>query len=1203
MSRRHTAPSMHRVEQDAHDVLAGRVSLGAGELIERIHAINPTGRSLGVADERRRYELKARLQSLLIRKFHDDLAVTADAHGVVAIRHRYLGQDACHARIDELEEDARARVRWLLDVAEDDEPAGAGVAPPSAAEGAVDTAPLEQGRRALAEFDYDTARAHFERATLDSSDDPTAARALLELLVDQLGLDEQALAIEPQLPERAAADADVRALLAIAAARTGDAAATSRLLNGLVGPRTADAWCALAEDAILRQACDDLDRCIARLAASDPAHPDVVRLRGEANRLRADARRPAEQALLWLAEDGDDAAVEASARTLLARWPDSPVAGRILGRIQDHRRSAEADRLLGSTRVALSEGELGRATELCRQARAVGADTTALLEQIREAEAARRRARDDAALAAVCTQLADADLRPGLAAFLALDPDLRRRARGHLDLPMLEWLEQASTRHKGARHGAIIDAVLAIAAAADALARGDDEPALAILDPHGPLIAGVARASELRAEAQRRIAARRRDTATRALAEAQLALAAGDLELCERLCDRTDRRDLDAAQRPDLDQVRHELAERRDVVRRRERIDQLAASGDLVTARREIEGLLAQAPVAGEHSDASRARLAELRAELRRAWCLRSDDAGERRADLDLVGELLGPLPYAEGIAPWLVAGGGEIVVATAEGAHVFLGRVSVDDGRLLDRRYLRAPEPLGAVISTTVDGDTMWLAGETGRVLQVSWTTGEPVRWLSLTRFLTGLERIQRVFLLPGGAHLWFEASVPGGEPSNRVVEVETWRLRRELSTSRYVQPLVAGAASCVFGTFYDGGVVRYTERGALAEEIAACAHVRVSAFAVDPDGELVVLGSRFDEAEELGEIDIMRIQAGRAIRRRTLPDSSCERALRCASARVPGLLVVHHSVELDDARLLVYRFAEPDLAPVFTVHAPSDFILAQDVEATQVVGLWDSVRGVEIARIGAQPPAFSDALDGRARWFVPALGDYLACGSPGGDDRDAKRLAAADQAARRGNWQEVRTLLEGVPLDSVTPRWIAHHCHLLGIAWLRTGAEAARVCELWRAGLPREQEADRYFTCRLDACLELVEPMPDPLPDAWWSPGTAPVRQLRGAIAMADRLLAAGDPHAALQVMRRRAVTRSRELQSTARLAAAWLAIEPHHTEDCFDKAIALARFVAFTTRHPIDLPIPEAWSPEQLTAVADRAEQWLTTWHERI
>lgn len=1196
---------MHRVEQDANDVLAGRIPIEAGELLDHIHAINPTGRSLGAADERRRYELKARLQSLLIQKFHEDLVMTADAQGIVAIRHRYLGQDACHARLDELEEDARARVRWLMDIAEDADLVSEGMTMPSGSLVAAGTSPLEQGRAALAEFDFEAARAHFERAAVGANGDPVAARELLELLVDHLALDQEALAIESRLAPRAAVDAGVRTLLAVAASRSGDAAAAHRLLHGLGGPRAADAWCALAEAAIKQGACDDLDRCIARLAESDPAHPEIVRLRGEASRVRADARMPDEQELLRVAEGGDDAAVEAAARKLLARWPDSPVAGRILGRIQSHRRSTEAERLVARARVALAEGDVGRATELCRQARAVGADTKALLEQIREADAAQRCAREDAELAAVCVRLADADLRPGLAAFLALEPELRRRIRNQVDVPMLEWIEQATAHHKNARHGAIIDAVLAIAASADALACGDDEHALAVLDPHGPhgsLIAGVARVSELRAEAHRRIAARRHDAATEALAQAQGALAAGDLELCERLCDHTGRRDLDAAQRPEFDQVRHDLRERRDVVRRRERIDQLAASGDLVTARRELDGLLAQGLVGGDHALASRARLDELRAELRRTWCLRSEDAGERRDHPDPVGELLGSLPYYESSAPWLVAGGRELVVATAEGPHVFLGRVSVDDSRLLDRRYLRTPEPIGALLSTTIDGDMLWLAGETGRVLQVPWTTGEPVRWLSLAPFLTGVERIERVFLLPGCTHVWFEASVPGGESSNRVVEVETWRLRRELPASRYLRPLVEGAASCVIGAAYDGGVVRYTERGALAEEIAACAGMRVSAVTVDPDGELVVVGTRFDEAGEAGELEIMTVQMGRTLHRQSLRESSSDRAVCCASARGPGLLVVHYSVEFDDARLVVSRFGAPEFAPVYAVQAPSEIILAQDGDATQVVGLWDSARGVEISRLGVQPPTFGDMARARERWSVPAIADYFSCGSPGGEEEDAKLLAAADQAARRGDWQEVRALLEGVPLDSVASRWTAHHCHLLGLAWLRTGAEVTRVKEVWQIGLPREQEAGRYFTCRLDACLELIEPMPDPLPDTWWSAETSVVRQLRGAITMADKLLAAGAPHAALAVMRRRAVTRTRELQSTARLVAAWLAIDPQH-DDCFDKAIALARFVELNTRRTLDLPIQGAWRPEQLTEIAGQAEQWLTRWHERI
>jgi hypothetical protein len=392
------------------------------------------------------------------------------------------------------------------------------------------------------------------------------------------------------------------------------------------------------------------------------------------------------------------------------------------------------------------------ATELCRQARSVGADPADLLDRIREVEATRERTRQDAEVAAVCGQLAGPDPRPGLGRFLALDPELRHRVRSQRDLPLFDWLEQVTARSKGTQHGAAIDAVFAVAAAASAAERGDDEATIALLEPRRSLIAGLARANELQAEARGRIAARRRTAAASALDQARLALARGDLETCERLCDQADGRDLDRALRPALDQVRH------------------------------------------------------------------------------------------------------------------------------------------------------------------------------------------------------------------------------------------------------------------------------------------------------------------------------------------------------------------------------------------------------------------------------------------------------------------EVRTLLEGVSPGSVAPEWLPHHCHLLGIAWLRTGAEVARARELWQLGRSQEHAGNRLFKCRLDVCLELVEPLPDPLPDAWWGPGSSLVRQLRGAIASADRLTAAGQPRAALDVMRRRAVTANQQLQSAARLAAAWLAVDPGCTNDRFSAAIALARFVRLPADRAPDLPIEGAWSPDQLTSLAERAERWLATWHER-
>ncbi|HEU4728108.1 MAG TPA: hypothetical protein VFT22_09475 [Kofleriaceae bacterium] len=254
-----------------------------------------------------------------------------------------------------------------------------------------------------------------------------------------------------------------------------------------------------------------------------------------------------------------------------------------------------------------------------------------------------------------------------------------------------------------------------------------------------------------------------------------------------------------------------------------------------------------------------------------------------------------------------------------------------------------------------------------------------------------------------------------------------------------------------------------------------------------------------------------------------------------------------------------------------------------------------------MEISRISAELPAFGDAV-GRARWLVPALDGVFSCAPHGDAAAKAPQLAAAEAPARRGDWQEVRRLLEDVPLDEVAEEVVAHHCHLLGIAWLRTGGDRARVHALWRRGSASEQ-SDRSFPCQLAACVDLLEPIPDPLPPQWWSAGTPVIRQLRVAIATADRRLAERRPRAAREVLRQRVVTRTRELQSTARLAAAWLEVDPEHTGEAFDKAIALSHFVALAAQPRHSLPIEDAWATEQVTAIAGRAAQWLASWHERV
>jgi hypothetical protein len=106
-----------RALPDPDAVLSGRVHADARTLLRLIHAVNPTGRGVTPAARDRRYGVKSRLQSLLVAEYADDLEVTRDARdeNLVTLRHRVLG-DGCHARLDELDDDARSWVRMQLDL-------------------------------------------------------------------------------------------------------------------------------------------------------------------------------------------------------------------------------------------------------------------------------------------------------------------------------------------------------------------------------------------------------------------------------------------------------------------------------------------------------------------------------------------------------------------------------------------------------------------------------------------------------------------------------------------------------------------------------------------------------------------------------------------------------------------------------------------------------------------------------------------------------------------------------------------------------------------------------------------------------------------------------------------------------------------------------------------------------------------------------
>ena len=516
----------HRIEREAAELLEGRAPPELKRLASLIRDVNPTGRDLSRVETLTRYALKSRLQSLLIRTYRDELRVVPDARGehTVSIAHRFHPIDGCHAIVADLDDDARAWVRWRLDTRDSLLPPPL-VGPPVASAEREHDDPLRLGRAALAAFDFEVARYHMERAYAERPS--AAAPHLLELFVDHLCDDDAALRLADELDDAALARVEVRARLGLAHARRGHREAAERLAEHLPPTRAADVYVALGREALLAEDVGYARRMHEAARAVDPTRVELEALTEGVARLEVHERARAEEALLRAREEGAWDEVGRRARAILARWPGSEPAKRALRENRDREHAAAMARHLAEAARALDAESLLEAKTAIEAARALGAVVTNLESRLAHGLSTARARAEQAKVERVRHELLNGDLATALGEYLALDDAQRRGAREGVSLDALGWIGEILASAPRARPAQVVEAVLALRRALDAEARGDLAPAAA-LTAHQRLLGGCAAAGAL---ADRLAAARREDLrrANRAvLDEARAALAAGD---------------------------------------------------------------------------------------------------------------------------------------------------------------------------------------------------------------------------------------------------------------------------------------------------------------------------------------------------------------------------------------------------------------------------------------------------------------------------------------------------------------------------------------------------------------------------------------------------------------------------------------------------------------------------------------------------
>jgi hypothetical protein len=339
-------------------IIEGRERIGALDLMRLIHSTNPTGRELDSDDSQHLYAVKSALQSALIITFPESLeiqVVKQDSmdtwqEDLVAIRHRLLHGDACHARVSKLSPEAATWVRTTIrdgvadSASHHSEPdphpqhipaqkkqAGLDFSRKQTAASVEEI--LAKAQSQVEEFDFEAASESFREAFLFSSKAPKPTKLYFEFLLDTLADANTIQEESPRLPSSTRREPAIQNLLICSLSLNEVTPQHPDFdLNPAAGERAGEAVLARVRVLIRRNQLLDASR---HLDTFDWAtRPD---LRLEADREQSSLSRIAiskhsieEEAISQLLESGNVSSAAKLAQAAIEKWPGLPMARKAL---------------------------------------------------------------------------------------------------------------------------------------------------------------------------------------------------------------------------------------------------------------------------------------------------------------------------------------------------------------------------------------------------------------------------------------------------------------------------------------------------------------------------------------------------------------------------------------------------------------------------------------------------------------------------------------------------------------------------------------------------------------------------------------------------------------------------------------------------------------------------------------------------------
>ncbi|MCP4146258.1 MAG: hypothetical protein GY757_00780 [bacterium] len=1020
---------------DPYEVLKGNVNITNHELIRLIHTVNPTTKEdFGTKKKSRDYELKARLQSLLIRNFYDGLLVELpipEDPGIVSLKLRNFDDDACHASLAELDPDARSWVQRQIDetISRDGaetgepltvdphrQPSGSPAAFGNVHEKGTTVAKqdyspnelMDIGRQALEEYDYATCEDCFYRALIKSQGGNEASLAILEFYVDQLAAYEKAIALADSLSVKAKKDEEVKVLWALAAVRLGNIDSALDFLGVVLHPRAAEVYLLSAKHFITQGNTDRAKELQGVLKSFElkELQPEIEQLENDIRSLHLKDLEPARLEMLSYWQEGEQEKAEKLARQLLVEWPRNKDALRIRNEFAELQRKDKLNLLLRQADEAHSKTEFVKEAEILERAAALSKADNGLRERFKRVQRAAQLQRYEAEIADIIKLWAAGNKKECLLRFAALPVKQRREVINRNPVEHFSWLSRIISTQSQIKPQKMVEAVIMLGESNEILQNGGDpRPVVSRLQLHSKELHPVPEARDILNRAQKMSKALEAAKSKELLIKAWNLVTSNDFQSAHECINQLKVDQLD-------DDSKKILADINAKMKRLESIQTMKKKYSGETAcDNHLAGRDIALKLAGivEPDDAShwRHKTAYHNTQIKKEWSLVTHNIEDI------------PLCYSSYSRGWaaddtnacLLPDGCHIILASAHDRWVFLRTFCLREQKFKQGIMLRAPVAMPYPNIQLAENE-LRIAGNNGHVIALALEPPDILSWDDFSDFVKDGDVVENVYVFPKRGYLWLNTRTIGasGEEICEVINMGQRRVDRQFKMKGHPIRINTGDGFRIVIQDYDSKSIQmFSEQGKTIAAYSLADQGAVDTAAMHPNrGDYVVLSykepdDRYfqkvapgDQYEEDEENDfLLAIRKVPDIKETYIPviieDSHGEMEHSIHTTLEDGLIFVYFGSDINEnSQFFLAAFApvENSFKKLYQVEAPDNLILATDELSQKIAAINVGSNGIQAMIVGPGIPEFTDYSGDSG--FNPSLpsfdGFLMTCNKPTG-------------------------------------------------------------------------------------------------------------------------------------------------------------------------------------------------------------------------